>query len=219
MIPLRDHNPSGTFPFITYLIISANIFIFTLNFLMTDRELERFIYQYALIPALVTQGQMLYTFITSLFLHGGIGHIVGNMLFLNIFGDNLEDKLGHLKYLLYYLICGITASLAQILIDPTSMIPNLGASGAIAGLMGGYLLLFPGHRIDILLTLGFYFKKITVPAFTILFYWLAAQVFSGFGTLAVTDQITGGVAYFAHIGGFLAGFLLLIPFIGRLRSS
>ena len=99
------------------------------------------------------------------------------------------------------------------------MIPNLGASGAIAGLMGGYLLLFPGHRIDILLTLGFYFKKITVPAFTILFYWLAAQVFSGFGTLAVTDQITGGVAYFAHIGGFLAGFLLLIPFIGRLRSS
>jgi len=217
MIPLRDHNPSGRTPFITHLLISFNILIFGYMFLLPEDLLINFIDQYAVIPALVVQGKNFFSLISSMFLHGGIAHIGGNMLFLNIFGDNLEDKLGHFKYLLYYLICGLSGSGLQILINPGSTIPNLGASGAIAGIMGGYLVLFPRHRIDILFSLGWTLRQTAVPAYFMLFYWFIFQLFSGAGSLAFMDKTMGGVAYFAHIGGFLTGWLLIAPFKRKLR--
>ena len=217
MIPIRDHNPSGRFPFINYLLIGINILVFIYTLILPEQMLTAFIDKYAIIPALVVKGQHLFSLISSMFLHGGIGHILGNMLFLNIFGDNLEDRLGHLKYLLFYLICGLAAAGLQILVDPSSIVPNLGASGAIAGIMGGYLVLFPRHKIDILFSLGWSLRQTTVPAYFMLFYWFAAQLFTGVGSLAYQDEMMGGVAYFAHIGGFLAGWLLIR--IGRRKLS
>lgn len=207
MIPLRDHNPSGKTPFITYLLIALNLAVFGFMFFLTEAELESFVFRYALIPELVTAGQSLSTFITSLFLHAGLGHLLGNLLFLNIFGDNLEDFFGHFKFLLFYLAAGLTASLLQIAVDPSSPIPTLGASGAIAGIMGGYLVLFPRHQVDILFSFGFAFRQTTVPAYFMLFYWFVFQIFSGVGSLAFMDPALGGVAYFAHIGGFAFGWL------------
>ncbi len=209
MIPLRDHNPSGRMPIITYLLIGLNVLVFLYTLTLPEDLLMKFIDQYAIIPALVSQGQNLFSLISSMFLHGGFGHIIGNMLFLNIFGDNLEDKLGHIKYLLYYLICGLGASALQIIISPNSTIPNLGASGAIAGIMGGYLVLFPRQRIDILFSLGWSLRRTTVPAYFMLFYWFIAQLFSGAGSLVYSDETMGGVAYFAHVGGFITGWLLI----------
>jgi membrane associated rhomboid family serine protease len=216
MIPLRDHNPSGKTPFITYLLIGLNLFVFGYMFLLPEDLLMAFIEQYAIIPDLISHERNLFSLISSMFLHGGFAHLLGNMLFLNIFGDNLEDKLGHCKYLLFYLICGLGASGLQILTSPHSTVPNLGASGAIAGIMGGYLVLFPHQRIDILFSLGWTFRQTTVPAYFMLFYWFIFQVFSGAGSLAFTDEMMGGVAYFAHIGGFITGWLLL-KFLGRRR--
>jgi membrane associated rhomboid family serine protease len=218
MFPIRDHNPSGRAPFITYFLITLNVLVFGYMFLLPEDLLLAFINQYALIPALVFKGQNLFSLFSSLFLHGGLAHIFGNMLFLNIFGDNLEDKLGHFKYLLYYLICGLGASALQIALNSSSSVPNLGASGAIAGIMGGYLVLFPRHRIDILFSFGWSFRRATVPAYFMLFYWFVFQLFSGAGSLALMNQAMGGVAYFAHVGGFLAGFLLIVPFKKRLRQ-
>jgi len=209
MIPIRDHNPSGRFPFINYLLIGINILVFIYTLILPEQMLTAFIDKYAIIPALVVKGQHLFSLISSMFLHGGIGHILGNMLFLNIFGDNLEDRLGHLKYLLFYLICGLAAAGLQILVDPSSIVPNLGASGAIAGIMGGYLVLFPRHKIDILFSLGWSLRQTTVPAYFMLFYWFVAQLFTGVGSLAYHDEMMGGVAYFAHVGGFLAGWILI----------
>jgi len=215
MIPLRDHNPSGTTPIVTWALIGLNIVVFVLMYTMSERALDQFIMQWALTPAHVTAGRDLITLITSMFMHGGIGHIVGNMIFLNIFGDNLEDFLGHMGYLVFYLVSGLGASALQIVVDPTSTIPNLGASGAIAGLMGGYLILFPRHRVDILVPWGFYFERANVPAYTMLGYWIVVQLFSGFGSLGYEG---GGVAYFAHIGGFVAGVVLIKLLGGRGRA-
>ena len=187
MIPLRDHNPSGSTPFITYLLMAINILVFGYMFLLPENLLMGFIDQYAIIPGLIVKGQNLFSLISSMFLHGGIGHIIGNMLFLNIFGDNLEDRLGHIKYLLYYFVCGLGASALQILINPASAIPNLGASGAIAGIMGGYLVLFPRQRIDILFAFGWVLRRVTVPAYFMLFYWFIFQLFSGAGSLAFME--------------------------------
>ncbi len=219
MFPLKDHNPSGRVPIINYFLIGLNILVFIYMFSLGSSGLEEFIDRFALTPDHVTSGRNLLSLLTAMFLHGGLGHIFGNMLFLNIFGDNLEDKLGHVKYLLFYLICGLGASGLQILIDPNSTVPNLGASGAIAGVMGGYLLLFPRHKIDILFSFGLFLRTATVPAYFMLFYWFVAQLFAGVGSLALVDQMTGGVAYFAHIGGFLTGVLLLFPFKNRLKDN
>lgn len=216
MLPLRDHAPARTFPFITYLILGANILVFVLMFSMAPIELESFIETYALQPFEVTMGEAWYTLITSMFLHGGLGHIIGNMLFLHIFGDNLEDALGHLKYLAFYLFTGIGASIAQIITSPQSAIPVLGASGAIAGLMGGYLVLFPNHRIDILMPslLGLY--RATVPAYTMLLYWFVFQFFQGLGSLSIEG---GGIAFFAHIGGFITGAIIVLLLRPLLREN
>lgn len=218
MIPIRDHNPSGKTPVVNYILIAINVLIFGYMFLLPEELLMAFINQYAVIPSLIVKSQHLFSLISSMFLHGGIGHLVGNMLFLNIFGDNLEDTLGSLKYLLYYLICGLGASALQIVINPASSIPNLGASGAIAGIMGGYLVLFPRNKIDILFAFGWVLRKATVPAYFMLFYWFIAQLFSGVGSLAFMGQARGGVAYFAHIGGFVVGWVL-INLLTKIRRS
>jgi len=201
MIPIRDHNPSGKFPFVTYTLIGINVLVFVYQLTLGDR-LDAFVLEYAVVPALIAQGAGLVGLITSMFLHGGFAHIIGNMLFLNIFGDNLEDKLGHFKYILYYLGAGIAGSVLQIIVDPSSAIPMIGASGAIAGVMGGYLVLFPHEKIDVLWSWGFMFERTTVPAKMMLVYWIFFQFISGMGSLGIQG---GGVAFFAHIGGFAFG--------------
>lgn len=216
MIPIRDHQPSGITPWLTYLLIGINVFIFFYMLSLSPGELDFFIYKYAVIPRKISEGKDLYTLITAMFLHGGFGHIIGNMLFLNIFGDNLEATLGKIKFLFYYLFCGIIGSLFQISLDPYSNIPNLGASGAIAGLMGGYLVLFPHHLIDVLFSFGFFWHKATVPAFVMLFYWILFQFIAGLGSLVSLQQ--GGIAYFAHIGGFLSG-IVFIKFLAKKKKS
>lgn len=211
MIPLKDHNPSARFPFVTYALIAINMAIFAYGFfaLGTDAQLIDFYEQYALKPIEVTNGQELSTLITSMFLHGGILHLLGNMWFLYVFGDNLESRLGHLPYLLFYLVSGLAATGLQILTNVDSEIFNLGASGAIAGVMGGYILLYPKVKVDALLALGFIFQRIRVPAFVVLGLWFGYQVISGIIDLGGPD--IGGVAFWAHAGGFIAGVLLLLP--------
>jgi membrane associated rhomboid family serine protease len=219
MLPIKDHNPSGRIPIVNYVLIGINTAVFLYMFSLTGLGLEDFINRFALIPAQVITGENLFSLFTSMFLHGSLGHIFGNMLFLNIFGDNLEDRLGHLKYFFYYILCGLGASALQIIVNPSLAVPNLGASGAIAGIMGGYLLLFPRHKIDILFSFGFLFRTATVPAYFMLFYWFIIQFFAGVGSLALADQLTGGIAYFAHVGGFLTGLLLILPFRNSLKQD
>ncbi len=162
---------------------------------------------WAMIPVVVTQGGEWHGIVTSMFLHAGLLHLAGNMLFLWIFGDNLEDQLGHFGFLLFYLATGIAAALAHIAADPGSVIPTVGASGAIGGVMGGYLLLFPRAKVDILLIFIIFFRVFTVPAWIMLGLWFGMQIFSGLST----PTNGGGVAYWAHAGGFLAGIVLTLP--------
>lgn len=209
MFPIRDHNPSTRTPFVTYAIVAANVLVFLwqFQFMESDQLLMRFWDGLALVPAEVTSGQNLQTLITSQFLHAGFGHIFGNMLFLWIFGDNLEDQFGHFGFLAFYLLCGLAAAAAQILPAPQSHVPMVGASGAIAGVMGGYLLLFPRARVDVLIILVVFFRVISVPAWLMLGVWFAIQIVSGLG-----DAGTAGVAYWAHAGGFTAGILMTLRF-------
>ena len=170
MFPIRDHNPSGRTPYVTYALIATNIVIF-LNYwpLFTDeRALAAFFFDWALIPALVTEGHGLGGLVTSMFLHGGLAHLAGNMLFLFIFGDNIEDELGHARFAGFYIACGVIAALVHYVSEPFSPIPTVGASGAIAGVMGGYLLLFPRARVDIFIFLVIFFKVLPIPAWVLL---------------------------------------------------
>ncbi|MDO6732430.1 rhomboid family intramembrane serine protease [Marinovum sp. 2_MG-2023] len=214
MFPIRDHNPSGRRPYITYVLMAVNIAVFLISTaeLGTDREMALFYWDYALLPGRISAGEGYLGLLTSMFLHGGFMHLAGNMLFLYIFGDNIEDEMGHLPYLVFYLGCGLAASLLQYAAAPNSMIPVIGASGAIAGVMGGYLLLFPKAKVDILLILIVFFRVFPVPAWIMLGLWFALQLFGGFGT--PSDQ--GGVAYWAHAGGFLAGMVFTFPLWMRL---
>lgn len=214
MFPIRDHNPSGRTPYVTYALIALNVVIYLGYWpLFSDaRALNLFFFDWAMIPARVTQAREYSGLLTSIFLHGGIMHLVGNMLFLWIFGDNMEDRMGHLPYLAFYLACGVGASLAQVAAEPASMVPTVGASGAIAGVMGGYLLLFPRARVDILIIFIVFFRIITIPAAILLVLWFAIQLFSGIGA----DLNNGGVAYWAHAGGFVIGGALTVPVFLRL---
>lgn len=209
MFPIRDHNPSGATPWVTYLLMIANIGVFLSYVDLFDnaRLLNVFMFDYALIPGRVTSGEGYGGLFTSMFLHGGWLHLAGNMLFLWIFGDNIEDEMGHLPYLGFYLACGVLAGLAQILSAPHSPVPMVGASGAIAGVMGGYLLLFPRARVDVLLIFIIFFRIIPIPAWIMLGLWLAMQFIGG----ANADPDVGGVAYWAHAGGFVVGILLAVP--------
>jgi membrane associated rhomboid family serine protease len=206
MIPLRDTIPSRTTPVVTILIIIANVFVFLYMLSLDPYSQNHFIRQYAVVPARLNPSAL----ITSMFLHGGWLHIIGNMWFLWVYGDNVEDVLGHGKYLLFYLLCGVAAALTQYAINPDSTVPTLGASGAIAGVMGAYLIKFPHARILTLIPIIIFWTTIEIPAAIILVYWFILQFFSGIGSVGYSQASQGGgVAFFAHIGGFIAGMILV----------
>lgn len=209
MFPFRDHNPSRNKPFVNWVLIAINIIVFLsyIPILNDDYAISSFFADWAMVPAEITSGTDLHTALTSMFLHGGYMHLIGNMLFLWIFGDNVEDAMGHIGYLIFYLVAGFGADAIHIFSDANSVIPTVGASGAIAGVMGAYLLLYPKARVDILFTIVIIFKVFTLPAFIVLLAWMGLQLFGGF-----TEQtMGGGVAYWAHIGGFVVGLLLSLP--------
>lgn len=208
--PFRDHNPSGRQPFVCWLLILANALIFMGYWLglPSERAINVFFYTWGLVPLFVTEGAQWHTLLTSMFLHGGWMHLIGNMLFLWVFGDNLEDQMGHVPFAMFYIVCGFAAAGLQIVTDPNSQIPIVGASGAIAGVLGGYLLLFPKARVDVLIFFVIFIRVIPIPAWIVLCVWFGTQVVSGF-TMPTEG---GGVAYWAHAGGFVAGVVLALPF-------
>ena len=208
MFPIRDHNPSERTPVVTWALIVLNVAIFLsyAGALGTPRIAS--VYgEYAMIPAQVTAGRQTYTVLTSMFLHGGWMHLIGNMLFLYIFGDNIEEAMGRLGFALFYLGTGAAAAGAHLLADPGSGIPTVGASGAIAGVMGGYLLLFPRARVDVLFIFIILFRIVPLPAWMMLGVWFGLQIFNG----VVNNAALGGVAYWAHAGGFAAGVAATVP--------
>jgi membrane associated rhomboid family serine protease len=239
LFPLGDDNSKiEKFPFVTCAFIAINIlvFIYQMMILFEPRgavQLNQFIYAYAVVPKEVTSGQDLppliapfpiyTTLITSMFMHGGLLHIAGNMLYLWIFGDNVEDAMGSLRYLIFYLLCGLIATLAHIVTDSDSKIPSLGASGAIAGVLGAYLVLFPYQKVKV--WMGLLFGIIQLPAMLVIGLWAVLQFINGYGSLKVETAQTGGVAYWAHIGGFVAGMALVWLFRkprkrdGRVRAG
>jgi membrane associated rhomboid family serine protease len=202
VIPLKDVIPSRTVPFITITIIVLNSLAFLFELSLPVRLRESFIGVYGVVPADFT----MLTAVTSMFLHGGWLHFLGNMLYLWIFGDNVEDQLGHGRFILFYLICGVAAGLAHVFMNPASTIPTIGASGAIAGVMGAYFVLYPHSRILALLPLFIFWEVIEVPAILFLGIWFVMQFFSGVGSIAMGARAaSGGVAFWAHVAGFLAG--------------
>ena len=215
MIPLRDTIRSNSTPVVTALIILVNVLVFIYMLTLDPYTQNHFIAQYALTPSRLH----LSAIVTSMFLHGGWMHLIGNMWFLWVYGDNVEDVLGHGKYLAFYLLCGVAAALTQYAVDPNSRVPTLGASGAIAGVMGAYLIKFPHSRILTLIPIFFFFTTIEIPAVLILLYWFALQFFSGIGSVGYSQVSQGGVAWFAHIGGFISGMVLIMTMGTRERYS
>lgn len=208
MFPIRDHNPSGRWPAVTYLLIAVNVAVFLAYYLtLDDAALGYFFYGWGFVPQFVSEGLNLHGIVTHMFLHGGWMHILGNMLFLFIFGDNMEDEMGHVGFALFYLAAGLAAVGLQYAAAPYSDVPMVGASGAIAGVMGGYLLLFPKARVDVLFIIVIFFRIFPIPAWIVLGVWFGLQLFNG----AMTPLDGGGVAYWAHAGGFIAGVVLTVP--------
>lgn len=202
MIPLRDVIPSRTFPFFTITFIVLNTLAFFFEQSLPGRQLERLIFTYGVVPVRFD----VLTVFTSMFLHAGWAHFLGNMLFLWIFGDNVEDRLGHVRYVAFYLLCGAAAVFAHVYMNPMSKIPTIGASGAIAGVMGGYFVLYPQSRVLALVPIFFYIELIEVPAIIFLGLWFLMQFFYGVGSMAIQSGVeAGGVAFWAHIAGFVAG--------------
>ncbi|MEO0938596.1 MAG: rhomboid family intramembrane serine protease [Pseudomonadota bacterium] len=209
MLPIRDHNPSGRTPYVTYLLMAANILIFLAYWGIEPdyRAINAVFDAYAMTPVKLTAGIGYETLITSQFLHGGWLHLAGNMLFLWIFGDNIEEEMGHIGFLIFYLLAGVAAAFAQYAFEPLSPVPMVGASGAIAGVMGAYLLMFPKARVDIFIFFIIFFRIFPIPAWIMLMLWFGMQFFGGLA--AVSDE--GGVAYWAHAGGFVAGLVMIVP--------
>lgn len=221
MFPINDNNPTRTTAYVTYGLIAINVLVFIYELSLTPPQLERFFQLYAVIPRELTANlrgipvnQPIpepLTLVTSQFLHGGFAHIFGNMLFLYIFGNNIEDQLGHVKYLIFYIACGVLAALSQWFFSTQSVIPALGASGAIAGVLGAYILRFPHAKVRTLLFLGPFITFPQIPAIFFLGIWFIQQALYGVASLSVPTDIgmeNGGVAYFAHIGGFVFGAIL-----------
>ena len=205
LFPYKDDNPRILVPYVTYVIISINvlIFVFQLNMGMVSSAAEReFIYRFGFIPANFS----IITVFTSMFLHGGISHIMGNMWFLWVFGDNVEGVLGHVKFAVFYIICGLAATMSQLFVDPSSTIPMVGASGAIAGVLGMYMIRFPHARVHVFAFIIIFFTTFRIPAMFVLGFWFFNQLTNGLGSLGF--DTTGGVAWFAHIGGFISGVML-----------
>ncbi|MBI2886405.1 MAG: rhomboid family intramembrane serine protease [Chloroflexi bacterium] len=217
MIPLSDEGRAvHRFPLVTVSIIGVAAAVFLYQMTLSDRSLRIFVQAYGAVPVELVTGQDIppripfpvwFTLISSMFMHGGWMHIIGNMLYLWVFGDNIEDALGPGLYLAFYLVCGLAASGAQVLSDPVSRTPGIGASGAVAGVLGAYLLLYPGHRVNTLIIMGYFARVVQLPAVLVLGFWIALQLFSGFLSLGVQTS----VAYWAHIGGFAAGMALAVP--------
>lgn len=221
MIPISDDNRGRrSTPYISYTLIAINVLIFLYQTALSDQATIEFIYRWGSIPADVSEGHRVFTLVTCIFLHGSWLHLGGNMLFLWVFGDNTEDVMGHIGYLTFYLATGIAASSAQVWLDTGSRIPLVGASGAISGILAAYIVLFPRGRIVSLIFLGVFVTTLLLPAWIMIGYWIALQLLQGFLSLGVVPTAqTGGVAYFAHIGGFVAGLVLVWLFADRDRIS
>ncbi len=230
MFPIRDEDPRILTPFATYLVVAVNLAAWLLvQGMGSEQALTRSVCEYGLIPAEILRlaptgtevslggsytcvlgaGPVWLTPVTSMFLHGGWLHIIGNLWFLWVFGNNVEDAMGHARFVAFYLACGLAAAAAQMLSHPASQLPMVGASGAIGGVMGAYALLYPHNRIDTLIILGFYIRTILVPAYVMLGYWFLLQVLGGLPTLGGEGA---GVAFWAHVGGFAAGAVLVLLF-------
>jgi membrane associated rhomboid family serine protease len=213
MIPIRDEIRTRRTPVVNYLLIAANVVVFLFMWLAASSQ-ETWVYQFAMIPVNyrdgVGAGDVADIF-TSMFMHAGLAHIGGNMLYLWIFGDNVEDRLGPAGYLVFYLVGGVVASLTHLLTNPGSEVPTVGASGAIAAVLGAYLVLFPQSRVVTIIPLGYFMRLATVPAIVVLGLWFVLQIFSGVLSLGGPD--VGGVAFWAHVGGFVAGVVMakLLP--------
>jgi membrane associated rhomboid family serine protease len=206
MFPLRDTQKSYSKPVVTVVLIVINILVFLYEFSLDEYQLNQFIAQYGLVPDHFAIANIF----TSMFLHGGWLHVLGNMWFLWIFGDNIEDILGHGKFLLFYLLCGVAAALLQVYFNYDSRVPMVGASGAIAGVMGAYMVKFPRARILTFVFIIFFIYTFEVPAWLMLIYWFVLQIFGGFGTIGAAQYGQGGgTAFFAHVGGFIAGMVLI----------
>tara|TARA_B000000475_G_scaffold71217_1_gene57129 strand:+ start:1806 stop:2456 length:651 start_codon:yes stop_codon:yes gene_type:complete len=205
LFPYKDDNPRILIPYVTYGIIAINILVFVIQFnlgISSQMAEENFIYSFGFIPANFS----FITIFTSMFLHGGFSHIMGNMWFLWVFGDNVEGVLGHAKYALFYILCGVAATISQLLINPASTIPMVGASGAIAGVLGMYMIRFPKANVHVFAFIIIFFTTFRIPALFVLGFWFFNQLTNGLGSLGFNT--TGGVAWFAHIGGFIAGIML-----------
>jgi membrane associated rhomboid family serine protease len=205
MFPIRDTQPSYSKPVVTIFLIVINILIFLFEFSLDPYSQNAFIATYGLVP----DNFHFVNVLTSMFLHGGWMHVLGNMWFLWIFGDNIEDILGHGKYIVFYLLCGIAAGLTQTLFSPGSRVPMVGASGAIAGVMGAYMIKFPRSQIRTLLFIVFFITFVDVPAWVMLIYWFGIQLLNGVGTVGSSAASQGGTAFLAHVGGFVTGIVLI----------
>jgi membrane associated rhomboid family serine protease len=214
MIPLRDNLPTRRAPVLTLIIIGANAYVYLREFLLGPWGSQRFILYYGLIPCGLTGECEIVgrafspevTLLTSMFVHAGFFHFAGNMLYLWIFGNNVEDSMGKIRFAIFYPLCGLGAAFVQIFVSPASRIPMVGASGAISGVLGAYLLLFPHARVLTLIPLGFFTQLVEIPAVIVLGFWIVVQLFNGLLTFNFSG---GGVAWFAHVGGFAVGMLLI----------
>jgi membrane associated rhomboid family serine protease len=221
LIPIRDINPTLRFPIVTVVLIALNVAVFIIELtLFASGVPPQTVYTMGVVPFQVTHHfgpVVIVNFFTSMFMHGGLVHIVGNMLYLWIFGNNVEDIMGRGRFIIFYLLCGLTASGVQVLANPNSPIPSIGASGAIAGVLGAYALLFPRAQVETLLIMGYFVRPVRVPALLVLGFWFVIQLFSGLLSFGMSQM--GGVAWFAHIGGFVAGLLLVKLFTTRRRPQ
>jgi membrane associated rhomboid family serine protease len=223
LLPLADHNPRRTTPVVNLLLVGINILMFFWELqLEAANRLEPVLFNVAFVPArfwALPQAIVpnVITMFVSMFLHGGWLHLGGNMLYLWIFGDNIEDRLGHFRYLLFYFASGIAATLAHAVMNPASQMPSIGASGAIAGVLGAYLVLFPKQRVTTLIPIFIFITVREIPAIILLGFWIVMQLFLGAASVGNEMQNAGGVAYFAHIGGFVAGMVLIVLFGGLRR--
>ncbi len=222
MLPLQDTIRARSVPIANWLIIAANVLVFLFEVSLGPRQLQIFLQLFGVVPRrFVMAGGLdqVITLFTSMFLHGGWFHLFSNMWALYIFGDNVEDRMGHGRYLLFYLLCGVAAGLTHVFLGPASLVPTIGASGAISGVMAAYLVLFPTARVITLVPLFFFFEIFEVPALFYLGFWFVSQLFNGLFTLAAAGTVStyGGVAWWAHVGGFVAG-LILVRLFARRRT-
>jgi rhomboid family protein len=213
MIPLRSSERVYTRSVVVPALIAVNSVVFLYEFLLSSRALDRLIFQWGIVPDQLR----LVTLFTSMFLHGGWLHLIGNMLFLWVFGRNVEDLIGPWKFLAFYLVTGLVAAVSHVIFNPFSRAPTIGASGAIAGVMGAYLIKFPRSQIDTLVPLFIFLTRLAIPAPLYLLYWFVLQFLQGIGSLGETAYNSGGVAWIAHVGGFLSGMLLIRLFPSRQR--